>query len=447
MAALSTPQIIRDSAHHHSQILAHIAELDYVPSALSHQTSYVKGLEARVHQTETRLKKLSQVTAKERKEHESLRDSIARRLAHKLTGRKETFEAKESKEEREYVEALQKEFMERDSLNVLCQMLSEAKQVEVELSEKAVHYESLKKELSNLYLRIFDGPTEEFPEDDMLESQLRSSQALYDEVQRTLNAECQAAEILARADRSLSACVDRVNEALKYSQIDMWGRSHGMADMLERSALGSAQTLASQAEMLCRQAQNASPFVRPIGRVAIAQGSLMSDVFFDNIFTDMAFHQKIAASAADLDHAYSRLKTERIAVQQRADNAGAQLLETSQTLEQARIALDSFRRKTFERIFREGAEPSSDQPPSYGTVPAITGQPPATAAPPAEVQPMAGQVAPPSTPPGSLPEPGASTLPVPIVPPNWGSRNPYAAALARGMPPSHDAENERGGLS
>jgi len=128
MAAPSTPQIIRDNAPYHSQILAHISELDYVPSTLSHQISYVQDLEARVQQSETRLKKLSQLTAKERKEHESLRDSIARRLAHKLTGRKEKFEAKESKEEREYVEALQKEIIERDSQNVLRQMLSEAKQ-------------------------------------------------------------------------------------------------------------------------------------------------------------------------------------------------------------------------------------------------------------------------------------------------------------------------------
>ncbi|KAF8064293.1 hypothetical protein FPV67DRAFT_1504321 [Lyophyllum atratum] len=432
MAAPSTPQTIRDNAPYRSRLMASISELDYIPSALSHQASYVKDLETQLRQSENRLKKLSETTAKERKEHIALRDSTARRLAHKLTGRREKFEAKESKEEREYVEALQQEYTERDSQNTLRQMLSEAKQATVELSEKGVQYEALKKELSDLYLRIFDGPTEDFPEDDMLESQLRSSQTLHDEIQRTLNAECQAAEILARADRSMSACKARVNGALGYSQWDMFGGG-GMADMMERSALGKAQTLAGQTEMLCRQAQQASPFVKPIGRVAIAQGSLMSDVFFDNIFTDMAFHQKIVVSAAELERVHRRLTAERDAAQRRANTAGAQLVEVSQNLERDRMALDSFRAETFERISQERGTPFSDRPPSYRTASVASGETSITETPPTDPHPTPEESVPPS-----FPEPISTTLSFPNGPLNWGNRNPYAAALASRTPPSHN---------
>jgi len=150
--------------------------------------------------------------------------------------------------------------------------------------------------------------------------------------------------------------------------------------------------------------------------------------------------EKIAASAADLQRVHSRLKAERDAAQRRADNAGAQLIEVSQTLEQDRIALDSFRRQTFETISQGGGTPSTDQPPSYGTtVSIISGQTlAATAAPPAEAHPTAGQAAPPS-----LPEPRTASLLLPVVPPNWGSRNPYAAALATQTPPSYDSVDER----
>ncbi|KAG5633829.1 hypothetical protein DXG03_006618, partial [Asterophora parasitica] len=92
--------IIRDNCAYHSRIMGGIAELDYVPSALSHQNTYVKDLENQLKQSEATLKNLSEKTTKERREHASLRDSTARRLAHKLTGRREKFEAKESKEER-----------------------------------------------------------------------------------------------------------------------------------------------------------------------------------------------------------------------------------------------------------------------------------------------------------------------------------------------------------
>ena len=92
-----------------------------------------------------------------------------------------------------------------------------------------------------------------------------------------------------------------------------------MADMMERNALVNAQGNASQVEMLVTQAIRASPRVQPIGRIDIARGSvvfsscffiyftnfnlfsfpyssLLSDVFFDNIFTDMAFHSNYRSS-------------------------------------------------------------------------------------------------------------------------------------------------------
>lgn len=45
-----------------------------------------------------------------------------------------------------------------------------------------------------------------------------------------------------------------------------------MTDLLERNALASAQTYASQVEMLVDQAMRISPAVQPVGRVNIAKG-------------------------------------------------------------------------------------------------------------------------------------------------------------------------------
>lgn len=58
----------------------------------------------------------------------------------------------------------------------------------------------------------------EFPGDDRLEYQLQSAQALHDKVQSTLNSECRAAEILARADKTMANCQNRMQEALSFSQ-------------------------------------------------------------------------------------------------------------------------------------------------------------------------------------------------------------------------------------
>ncbi|KAG6910381.1 hypothetical protein DXG01_011096 [Tephrocybe rancida] len=218
MSSLLTSRALRDDAPYHSRLIADIAELDYAPLALKHQAGYLDDLHTRLKQSEARLKSLSDTTMKERKEHESLRDSTARRLAHNLTGRTDQFLAKATKEEREYVDALEKEFTERDNHDVLLNIVKEAQHEKTDLSEKAIRYEALKKELSDLYVRIFDGPTEEYPEDDRLEYQVQSTQALHDQIQNTLNAECRACEILAHADRTMNACEAQVKEALANSQ-------------------------------------------------------------------------------------------------------------------------------------------------------------------------------------------------------------------------------------
>lgn len=51
-------------------------------------------------------------------------------------------------------------------------------------------------------------------------------------------------------------------------------KQSSMSDMMERNSLSMAQSLASQVEMLCLQAQNVSPFVEPIGRLSVAQGQV-----------------------------------------------------------------------------------------------------------------------------------------------------------------------------
>ena len=58
--------------------------------------------------------------------------------------------------------------------------------------------------------------TTEFPEDDRLEYELNATIRRYEEVQRSLNAESKAAELLARAKQALEACQRSVQEALSH---------------------------------------------------------------------------------------------------------------------------------------------------------------------------------------------------------------------------------------
>ena len=72
-----------------------------------------------------------------------------------------------------------------------------------------------------------------------------------------------------------------------------------MTDLLERNALASAQTSASQVEMLVDQAMRISPAVEPVGRVNIAKGCVSlyflaysAGFLTFHIFACMQIHRK-----------------------------------------------------------------------------------------------------------------------------------------------------------
>ncbi|KAF8889101.1 hypothetical protein BD779DRAFT_1715171 [Infundibulicybe gibba] len=291
----------------------------------------------------------------------------------------------------------------QDSQMTLRHLLEEAKGVLAELHVKGDQHDKAKKDLADLYNSIFTGPTQEFPEEDERENQVQAAQIYHDQVQAAINRESQAAEILARADETMASCESKMRDALGYSQWDMWGGGN-VSDMLERSALGNAQSFAFQAQVLVEQARRISQLVQPIGPVNIAQGfrrSILTDVFFDNIFTDMAFHDKIKRSADEVGQARSRIREECENANQRTEAIGRDLLAAVENLKRCRNELDSSRRAAFESITGRSDTPSS-LPPAYEAASAL-----------------------------SMPEPAKPADPLEDVSAHWGNRNPYAAALAQ----------------
>ncbi|KAJ7607339.1 hypothetical protein FB45DRAFT_1040309 [Roridomyces roridus] len=404
----TTQSTVLQNAAYHTQLLDTIAALDYVPSALRQQKELISGFKAQRQQTALTIAVLEKKTKKERKEHEALRDSTARRLAHKLTGQKDKFQAKASKEEREYVEALEKEMQEKRQMVTLETVLSEAEVEHTDLINKLEIHKIAKQDLAALYSQIFDGVTRDYPEDDRLEEQLQAAQAQYDEIQGQLNQESQAYNLLHSADRTLAACRSAVSSALGYSQWDMWGGGT-MSDMMERDALNTAEGHAKQAAMFVRQAQSVSPYVQPIGEVSVAQGSILSDVIFDNIFSDMAFHDKIKATQRNVEAVQYNLTSQLTTAEARTNAIGAELNGAAERLTQSRAALNAFRRNVFDQLTGSG-EGNPAMPPAYDP------QAPALSFPDADSHSQNGYAPPPGPPPsfvGGFSTSGSASSPAP----------------------------------
>ncbi|KAJ7161037.1 hypothetical protein C8R46DRAFT_1284951 [Mycena filopes] len=408
-------------------------------AALKEQEELIRGLETTAKQNAARISALEQKTLKERKEHETLRDSTARRFAAKVTGRKEKFEAKASKEERcalhtlisqcdrclfsfvgKYVEALEKEVQEKRQQANLETMIHEAKAVRNDLLSKVQVYNTTKQKLEALYHEIFDGPTQAYPEDDQLEERLRQAQDFYNDIQAWLNRASQSTAMLQSADSALQSCSRALQEALNYSEWDTWGGGT-FTDMMERNALSSAEGFAMQAATYVQQAQIADPQVQPIGEISIARGSFVSDVLFDNIFTDLAFHKKIKASALNLEAVHFNLKQQLNLARSRAGAIGADLNGAADALARARAALDAFRRHVFDELAGNGNGNGNSPPVPAYDAPAYSADPP--------MMPRAPE------PIGSYPPPGGFSPPA--HPPPGGFSPPCHPPPGGFSPPAH----------
>lgn len=88
----------------------------------------------------------------------------------------------------------------------------------------------------------------------------------------------------------------------------------------------------------------------------------MTDVFFDNIFTDYAFHQKIQRAAVDLRRAYGQLQSVVGQSKAHLDMLLRTGRDRANDLENSREALERTRREIMERA-------GGVAPPTYTSAP------------------------------------------------------------------------------
>src|SRR5690348_4538739 len=96
---------IRAQASKNAELLNTLRETDYAVSGYPQSTDYLNGLKSEISLAEGTLRKASQTVAFEYADHQKYRDSHVRRIAYKLSGKKDKFADQASKEEKEWLDA------------------------------------------------------------------------------------------------------------------------------------------------------------------------------------------------------------------------------------------------------------------------------------------------------------------------------------------------------
>ncbi|KAJ4390539.1 hypothetical protein N0V93_004135 [Gnomoniopsis smithogilvyi] len=292
---------IKEAAARNASLLRTLHETRSALADLAEHNRYVKDLERQAADFGEQLKQLGDKRMRELKEHKSYRDSVVRRLAYKAARKKEKFEAKAAKEAREYFDALEDEEQAHVMKTNLDAMLEEAKTAQCELEAKAAVHTEAQKDLDRLYDYVFQDPIPGFPEVEERAREMQTAAKSYHHAQSRAEAEWQAVQCLRQAHQHLNAALIAMDTALRRSSQDMYGGGTYI-DIMERNALCQANEDLLQARKLVTLARRGSPYIRELPPVAIAQGNLLGDVLFDNIFSDMGFHGKIKQSAFEVQN-------------------------------------------------------------------------------------------------------------------------------------------------
>lgn len=346
---MSNQDRLMAAAARNTELLRGLSETEHAPSALRQSQAYLTDLEREIQESKDILKKLASKTQQEKSEHESFQKSTMRRFAYRAGGKKEKFEKKASKEEREYFEAINEEHQARSRLQQWRAAWDIAFKDHQQLEKTAKCHQELQDELDALYNEVFAGFTPDFPGEDEKESAFNEARERFSVAKQRHVAETQALQCMLDADTFMTQALKDLDDARGYSRADMFGGGT-MMDMMERDALSKAQNATDKVKMLVAQAQRLSPETRGLGQIDIAQGHMLSDVVFDNVFSDMAMHDRIKASQGQCVKEAQGLKRGVRETRGREGVLGEEAREAFERVESARRDLQEIRKEFFEGV-------------------------------------------------------------------------------------------------
>jgi hypothetical protein len=366
MTAFTLQEQIRSASAQQARLLNTLSETDYAVSACQQSTNYINTLKKQIAAEEARLQELGKKVTCEYADHKKYRDSHIRRMAYKIGGKEEKFNEKATKEEKEWLDAVQAQLQCKQNLEHINSSLADAIRTNNELSSVSAIHNAAGVEMDELYNSIFEGPTPDLPEEDAVENQVQQAKREFDIVQLMLSTETQTMSILKDAEKFLVRAIGDLGQALRSNSADMFGGGT-WAEYAENSALSRAQSHVFQVRMLISQAQRIHPEVTHLGGMQIAQMNGM-DFYFDNIFTEWDMMGKIENSQRQLRDAERKLHAQIQAGVDRQRNAQSELDVKKTILLSKREELQKVRTAAFERI-AAGMPVSEEVPPVYAEPP------------------------------------------------------------------------------
>ncbi|RAL06920.1 uncharacterized protein BO97DRAFT_409365 [Aspergillus homomorphus CBS 101889] len=354
---------IATSKERHGEIQTALAAVESSPETLQSHKSYLSDLRRALAETNQQLEQLRQITQVERALHEKYRDSTVRRLLYRATGKRGDFEAKADQEMRDYYAALAKENRAQAQREMLEAQLVDAVTKEHELQAACAARGRLHEELDAIYRTIFEGRTEDFPEEDAQEEVTLLARREYGQRRQRWSDVRQAAQCLARAQLTMREAMFHLVESLRQSERDLWGFGGTLIDWRQKNCLSRAQQKVSQTQMLVAQATRLDSNVQSLPAMGLVQRDWVGGMLCDTFLFHLNFLDLMQQSVLELNRAEEALAAEVRRIQSRETGMQAQVEEARVTFETAQQGLRQIRYEVFMK--------AADPPPPYTDQPSV----------------------------------------------------------------------------
>ncbi|KAF5645804.1 uncharacterized protein FTJAE_2234 [Fusarium tjaetaba] len=292
----------------------------------------------------------------EQKEFEDLRDSHIR----KFFGGSQ-YSEKLTKEENDVVELLEwqdKADKTRKELKAQVDDMKERRQKLEHMTEQRVQALN---DLDKLHAAIFDGPSPDNTEEDILEAEMEAAQQIFDPIQKRCSQVASVVNYITMARSRVTFAAGSAAKALKISESDIFDLKPGagrranqhfnsaVADRKEREELGLVRLSLAEASQFLALAHELDPKVGGFIMPKVADGKSAAgrlDDWINTPVTDYLFHREIKATAEGIAAAGAIVDEElRLAEQKKSvwtekkDAAGKDLKHAREKLQQLRARI------------------------------------------------------------------------------------------------------------
>lgn len=344
----STEALIVSAAQRNYRLRERLEQMSDAHAKLMEHNKHTDQIKNEILQLTIDIKRLEKKKEAGLKTHASYRDSKFKRFGYKITGNGKKFSDRATKEEQDYHKVLSELKDANDNLLEANHRHETALQVEVALQETASVFDDINAQLDELLNSIFSGPTPGYDEEDEIETQYSVATRKFQNLQLADWNETQTFNALLNGYLALSGAESSMKDALRSSTMEMLGKRRG--DYLERSALMNAQVLSTQAVTHLSTAKQHCPDVEVPHAFQTPSGSVMTDVFFDNIIFDAMFHNKIKKSKRELEQIIAKVQLEQEKSQRRMDNIRRQVTTAKADVDRLSNDLFNVRQSIIERI-------------------------------------------------------------------------------------------------